>query len=59
MKLALVRLVAGMVVVAVGAIACRQDPKTPPNSPVPEIQKTDNGDTTGTPPSPLPKKDAG
>lgn len=59
MKLAIGRLAAGMVAVAVAAIACRQEPKTPPNMPVPEIQKTDNGEEPTTPPSPLPKKDAG
>lgn len=60
MKHALLRLVAGLCVVAVAAIACRQEPKTPPNSPVPEIQKTDNGEAPKSPPPPsLLKRDAG
>lgn len=48
-----------MLAVAIGAIACRQEPKTPPNMPVPEIQKTDNGEKPSSPPSPLLAKDAG
>lgn len=52
------RLVAGASAVAMVAIACRQEPKTPPNMPVPEIQKTENGEPPKTPPSPL-TKDAG
>lgn len=42
------------------AVACRQEPKTPPNSPVPEIQRTDDeGSATPDPPPPLPGNDGG
>jgi hypothetical protein len=39
-KLSVARFLVGLVVIALGAIACRQgdpsiDPKTPPNSPIP------------------------
>lgn len=40
MRVSLIRFAAGLLVIAVAALACRQgdpaiDPKTPPNSPVP------------------------
>jgi len=57
-KPAVLRLFVGMITVALAAIACRQEPKTPPNSPVPELQRTED-ETPKTPPSPLPTKDGG
>jgi hypothetical protein len=54
-KLSIVRFAAGLVVVALGAIACRQgdplEPKTPPNSPVPT--KIDRPEEPAPSPSPL------
>lgn len=54
MKLALARMAVGLMAIALGAIACRQneplDPKTPPNQPLPDIDRPD--DPT---PSPMPK----
>jgi hypothetical protein len=61
MKIELARFVAGLVFVALGAIACRQsdpglEPKTPPNSPVPT--KLDRPDDSPSPAPKLPKLDS-
>ncbi len=48
--------------VVLGALACRQgpgtDPKTPPNSPIPKIEKPEENPVTPTS-APLPFRDAG
>ena len=52
MRVSLIRFAAGLVVIAVAALACRQgdpaiDPKTPPNSPVPtKLDRPDDRPTT-------------
>ena len=48
----------GAVAVALAAIACRQgqpseDPKTPPNSPLPDIDRPEEEPNKGPPPLPL------
>lgn len=46
------------------AVACRQrepsgDPKTPPNSPLPKIERPDDEEDTSSPPAPTLAPDAG
>lgn len=60
MKTATVRLAVWLTTLAIAAIACRQpsgDPKTPPNSPLPTIDRKD--EPTTSPPPPLLGKDGG
>jgi hypothetical protein len=60
MRAAVARFAVGLLVVTAGAIACRQptgDPKTPPNSPIPTIDRKD--EPTTSPPSPLLGNDGG
>jgi hypothetical protein len=63
MKLALVRLITGLGFVALGAIACRQneplEPKTPPNTPLPNIDRPDDPPPSPTPRLPKPDADGG
>ena len=52
------RFVFGMVAVALAAVACRQgqpteDPKTPPNSPLPDIDRAEDDPNTSPPSLPL------
>lgn len=66
MRSELARFAAGVVVIVLGAIACRQndpglEPKTPPNSPVPtKLDRPDESPASAPPPK-LPKleSDAG
>lgn len=62
-KHALGRFVAGLAVVALAAIACRQneplEPKTPPNSPLPKIDKPEEPMPAPTPRLPKPDQDGG
>jgi len=57
------RFLFGMIAVTIAAIACRRgeptgDPKTPPNSPLPKVERTDDDTNGAEPRSPL-AKDAG
>ncbi|MBS2011305.1 MAG: hypothetical protein JST00_00220 [Deltaproteobacteria bacterium] len=59
-KSATVRLALWLAAVAIAAVACRQqqpsgDPKMPANSPIPTIDRKEDGDSSKTPavPSPL------
>jgi hypothetical protein len=62
-KVALARLVGGLAFVAIGAMACRQgeplDPKTPPNSPLPKIDRPSDPPASPSPRLPKPDRDGG
>lgn len=63
MKLALARLGIGLVAIALGAIACRQneplEPKTPPNTPLPDIDRPEEPTPAPTPRLPSAEPDGG
>lgn len=62
-RAALVRLVGGLAFVTLAAFACRQseplEPKTPPNSPLPKIDRPDDPPAAPTPRLPKPDRDGG
>lgn len=64
MRASLIRFSAGLVVIALAALACRQgdpaiDPKTPPNSPVPTKVDRPDDRPTGSPTMPTLTPDGG
>lgn len=62
-RAALARLVVGLGFVTLAAFACRQneplEPKTPPNSPLPKIDRPDDPPASPTPKLPKPDRDGG
>ncbi len=64
MKTALARLGIAVLAVTLGAFACRQgdpglDPKTPPNSPLPKVERPDDSPESSKPDTPKLTRDGG
>lgn len=62
-RAAFVRFVAGLAFITFAAFSCRQneplEPKTPPNSPLPKIDRPDDPPAAPTPKLPKPDQDGG